>query len=157
MKQWAVKKTDNSIYTFQCEGSPDDFLQDPTDTLLNEITDSNPMPSKSQRAAWKDDGSGDIEVDLTLAKADKKTSCKDERDVKIKNWDEVEQEYTSKISRGTRLSEDVSAEQTNLDAIEDYKHNLRELGATIDTEVDAETTVEDVDDYEPTWPTEPTL
>ena len=158
MKKWAVKRQDGTIYVIQCKSSPESFVVDSeNDTVLNEITDSNPLPSKAFMDAWKDNGSGDVEIDLDLIKTKKKELSKAERDAKIKAWDETEQEYTSKVNRGTRLSEDVSAEQANLDAIEDYKHELRELGATIDSDIDALDTVSDVESYEPTWPNEPTL
>lgn len=158
MKKYAAKRQDGSVYTIQCKHSPENFLEDlDNDTLMNEITDANPLPSKAFRDSWQDNGSGDIEIDLTGAKTEKKASCRAERNAKLKTWDDKELEINSKISRKTRLVEDTTAEEADRDAVEDYKQDLRDLGATIDSEVDAELTTDDVEAYEPTWPTEPTL
>jgi hypothetical protein len=143
MKTYAIRKSDDSVYTIQCKSSPEQFLLDPdNDEIMCEITDTNPLPSKGLRDAWKDAGGGiAVDVDLPAARTLILDKHRAERDTKLI---ESDAKWVEKMSK----SEDTTA-------LETYKQELRDLPATMQTELDALDDETDIENYEPTWPTEP--
>lgn len=92
------------------------------------------------RKCWRQRGARAPEVDLTLAKQFKTESIRPERDRLLAAADV---EY---------IRADESGDDTEKARIVTRKQALRDLPATIQTDLDAQATPEDLENWEPTWP-----
>lgn len=148
MKKFAAKRDSDGKIVFlhakyDAQSALDKYSSDAGDGpyTLMEQDPSMPASGKYFRDALEDDGSGNVQVNMTSARAQKKAEARAERDVKLEASDK---DWVTKASKG----EDATATET-------YKTELRDLGATIDTDCDAEADDVALKDYEPTWPTDP--
>lgn len=132
MRKWAIKRnSDNAIIILQGlsgQVALDQYSNDQGDgpyTLLNEITNINPQPIFYKwRSSWKDNGSGDIEVDMTKAGAHKMAEIRSKRDDMLKQSDAIYIEELSKAVSTTDIEADKAA--------------LRDMTTQAQIDVDAE-------------------
>ncbi len=146
MKKWAAKRdSDSKIVIIQCKINPQLFLDQMDDgpyTLLNEIDEIiNPAPTRSFRDSWEDNGSGDVQVNMPAARAEKMATFRVERDKRLEKTDKDWVEKSSK-------SESLTTTET-------YKTELRDMMPDEQTAVDAETDDDTLATYGASWPTDP--
>jgi len=139
MGKWAAKRdSDGSITIVQprsgtAQSALDRLAVDMGEsyTLLNEITDLNPEPSKRWRKQLQDNGSGDLEVDMTAAREAKMTEIREKRDSWLKQSDDSWIEESSKGNATTDIESDKDA--------------LRDMTDDAQIAVDAETDADDLE------------
>lgn len=152
MKKYAVKRQDDSIYVIQCKHSPENFMEDSeNDTLMNEITESNPLPDKKYRDSWVDsDGDVALEdvdkdakdrMDKLNAIRDHRQPLLDEADIELRKHED---------SDGNAVGSAVNWKS--------YRISLRNITDVYKDESGNPT--EDIDEVEDpaedvTWPTKP--
>ncbi len=132
MRKWAGKRdSDGLIVVVQCNSDPQNFLDKLNDgpyTLLNEVTDSNPLPDRKYTDKWKDNGSGDIEITQTDMDSTNFISLREQRDKLL---------FDSDWTQGL----DTALDKAKVEEWRTYRQALRDLPSnTIDAE-------------NPTWPT----
>ena len=152
MKTFAVKRQDGSIYLIKCKSSPESFMEDSdNDTLLNEITEANPLPDKKYRDSWTD-SSGDI----TVAQAD--IDAKDRGD-KLDAIREHREPLLEEADKELHKHSDGDANAVGLEADwKAYRKNLRDITDQYkDVNGDPTSAIDGVDDpaTDVTWPTKP--
>ena len=148
MKTYAAKKQDGSIYIIHCDGSPENFLQDPeNDTLLNEITEANPLPDKKYRDSWAD-SSGDVAVaqaDIDAKdRGDKLDAIRDYRQSLLDTADK-------EIFKLEDASGDASSWRTYRQALRDITDSYKDVNGDPTSALDA---VEDIES-DVSWPVAP--
>ena len=143
MKYSAKRDSDGAIIILMvlrgtAQDALDKYSKDQGDgpyTLLNQIdSETNPEPSRKWRNSWKDGGSGDLEVDLTAARAEKMTEIRAKRDLWLKQSDAS---WVEESSKGTATTD-----------IESDKTALRDMTDDAQTAVEAETHGDDLEAYD---------
>ena len=134
MKKYAYENADGTVGVIQCKGSPESFLPAGA-TLKNEITGSNPEPSSRYfRDCWAVDGNGDLEVDLTKARAQKMAEVRAKRDGMLKQSDDMWVKNASMAASNT----DVEADKTT----------LRDMTTQAQTDVDALSDADSIESHD---------
>ena len=152
MKKWAAKRADGSIYIIQTNRDPYDFMEDSVnDTLLNEITESNPLPDKKYRDDWADTA-GDItlaQADIdTKDRADKLQAIRDYREPLFTEADNETRKHDDGDTNKIGLATDWQTYRTSLrDATDPYKDGNGDPISAVDSINDPATDI--------TWPTKP--
>jgi hypothetical protein len=115
----------------------------PADAIEAEIVDVTVISSdRAFRDAWVKKG-GRIEVDIPKARAIKTDQIRPERNERLATLDI---DY---------MRADESGDTSEKQRIANVKQTLRDLPATIQPDLDAISQPEELEAYEPTWPTAP--
>lgn len=140
MKCYAYKTAEGKVKLIHAKNNVEERISaiDPTATFLGEL--SSESPSRSFRNSWKEQD-GSVVVDMVSAKEAKMQKIRSKRDELLKESDAIWVEIASK----DEAQADIQA----------YKQALRDMTAAEQTAVDAITTAEALEAYEPTYPTKP--
>ena len=126
MKKTAAKRdSDGHVIIVQTNGDVQGILDQMPDgpyTLMNEVSELT--ANRKYRDHWRDDGNGDIAVDMTLARAAKMEEIRAKRDAMLEKSDKL---YIEQLTKGQDTS-DVEAD----------KNALRDMTVAAQVVVDAE-------------------
>lgn len=98
--------------------------------------------SRRFRNQWRH-GGGVVQVDLSLARQQRLREIRDERNSRLT------------ASDATRVKLMDQGTQAQIDAYKTYRQSLRDLPTTVQTELAALITADQIEQYQPTWPVEP--
>lgn len=135
MNRYAYEKADGSVGVINAKAGvdPHEFLPEGA-TLMNQISELNPLPDVAHKEAWIDDGIGNVTVDLVKAREAKVNEIRAKRDKMLRNHD----------SQWIIAMKD-SADMTDLNA---DRTTLKDLPASAQTALDALTDLDAIRDYD---------
>ena len=133
MKLSAIKKADGKIWLAHGDASR---AMEAGDTLI-ELPSDWVQPNPKYCDCWAE-ASGEIVIDLAKAKTQKSEEVRQERNRRLT---ETDAEWVKLSSMGT-----------NLAAITTKKQALRDVPETCQSAIDACTSTEALEAYQPTWP-----
>lgn len=135
MNIYAYERADGSVGTISAKAGidPQDILPEGA-VIMNQVSDLNPLPDVAHKAAWSDDGSGNVTIDVAKARTCKIDEIRAKRDKMMLNHDK---QYL--------IAMKDSASTTDLDA---DRATLLDLPAAAQTALDALTDLDDIKNHD---------
>jgi hypothetical protein len=131
-KTAAKRDSDGHIIVIQTNGDVQAILDQMPDGPYTVVGDASELNlNRKYRDCWRDDGGGNVAVDMTLARTMKMNETRAERDAMLEKSDKV---YIEELTKGLDTT-DVEADKTA----------LRDMTVTAQTAVDA---IDDPDELE---------